>query len=132
MNSVILEDFNFDKIYQTYATMTMNSDYSLCITITDQDKDFMCYSFLPDKKGWENIENMMTALNCWTTHTKIVNGEKIESNEKEIDRLTNIVKEWQRWWNEFGFEWYKEGAFPQNQKPNFLKCDSPFYNEWIS
>ena len=89
MNPVVLEDFDFDKTYQTYATMTMSSDYSLCITINDQDKDFMCYSLPPNKKGWEYVENMISALSCWEKHTKIVNGEKIESNKK----FTRIFKE---------------------------------------
>jgi hypothetical protein len=132
MNPVFLEDFDFDKTYQTYATMTMSSDYSLCITINDQDKDFMCYSLPPNRKGWEYAENIISALNCWEKHTKLINGENIKSKQNEVDRLTNIVKEWQNWWNENGFNWYKEGRFPQEQKPNFLKSDSPFYNEWIS
>lgn len=59
----------------------------------------------------------------------------VELNKKQTDlllnRLFNNIKEWQNWWNEIGSEWYKKGEFPQNQRPNFLKQESPFYHEWI-
>lgn len=43
-----------------------------------------------------------------------------------------MLRAWERWWNETGFRWYKDGEFPSHEKPPFLRQDSPLYQAWMT
>lgn len=91
-------------------------------------------------KDDENFNNTYCISTCnngnyIVTIDENQNGTFVELNKQQTDlllnRLLNNIKEWQDWWNKNGSEWYKEGKFPQNQKPNFLKQNTSFFSEWI-
>lgn len=47
------------------------------------------------------------------------------------EEMLSMLIAWQRWWNTYGFRWYIEGEFPQQEKPPFLRESSEHFGKWI-
>lgn len=64
-------------------------------------------------------------------YEQLISRIENKQDAEEVKNLVDIVQTWQKWWNTFGSEWYYRHGFPQQQKPDFLKANSTYYNKWI-